>query len=248
MVVRQYKAKGKLTDILLPVVALDDAVGLVVFAVSFGVAKAIHSGTVDLASHSGGARCWRSCCSLALGAAVRLGADSAGKAVQLQHQPPALTIAFVLLTVAISLSGIRHGHACTIGFSSLLVCMMLGTVFCNICPLSGDLMEKADRLDGSAAARCSSSSAARSWSWACSATGPSWLCGRGVHPVPLAGQVCRRIYQLQGHAGCDDKVTKYLGVTLLPQAGVALGMCVTAGAAGARRTAPSSATSPCSPC
>ena len=40
MVVRQYKAKGALTDILLPIVALDDAVGLILFAVSFGVAKA----------------------------------------------------------------------------------------------------------------------------------------------------------------------------------------------------------------
>ena len=50
MVVRQYKAKGPLTDILLPVVALDDAVGLVVFAVSFGVAKALNSGTVNILS------------------------------------------------------------------------------------------------------------------------------------------------------------------------------------------------------
>ena len=39
MVVRQYKAKGPLTKLLLPIVALDDAVGLIAFAVSFGVAK-----------------------------------------------------------------------------------------------------------------------------------------------------------------------------------------------------------------
>ena len=50
MVVRQYKAKGKLTDLLLPIVALDDAVGLVVFSVSFGVARAIGSGEVSLVS------------------------------------------------------------------------------------------------------------------------------------------------------------------------------------------------------
>ena len=48
MVVRQYKAKGPLTDLLLPIVALDDAVGLVLFAVSFGIAKALSSGVVDL--------------------------------------------------------------------------------------------------------------------------------------------------------------------------------------------------------
>ena len=45
MVVKQYKAKGPVTDILLPVVALDDAVGLVVFAVSFGVAKSLSAGS-----------------------------------------------------------------------------------------------------------------------------------------------------------------------------------------------------------
>ncbi len=49
MVVRQYKA-GKLTHILLPVVALDDAVGLVVFAISFGVARAMNSGAFDMIS------------------------------------------------------------------------------------------------------------------------------------------------------------------------------------------------------
>ena len=50
MVVRQYKAKGPVTDVLLPVVALDDAVGLVLFAISFGVAKAISAGAVDIIS------------------------------------------------------------------------------------------------------------------------------------------------------------------------------------------------------
>ena len=50
MVVRQYKAKGPLTDLLLPVVALDDAVGLIVFAVSFGIARTLSSGVVDLIS------------------------------------------------------------------------------------------------------------------------------------------------------------------------------------------------------
>ena len=50
MVVKQYKAKGPLTDILLPIVAIDDAVGLVLFAISFGIAKAIGSGEISLIS------------------------------------------------------------------------------------------------------------------------------------------------------------------------------------------------------
>ena len=48
MVVKEYKAKGALTKLLLPIVALDDAVGLVVFAISFGIAKTMVSGQTDL--------------------------------------------------------------------------------------------------------------------------------------------------------------------------------------------------------
>lgn len=55
-----------------------------------------------------------------------------------------LTIAFVFLTVSLSMIEIEIGPV-HIGFSSLLVCMMLGTVFCNICPLSADLMSSADK-------------------------------------------------------------------------------------------------------
>ena len=50
MVVRQFKAKGPLTSLLLPIVALDDAVGLVIFAVSFGIAKSLVVGAVDIVS------------------------------------------------------------------------------------------------------------------------------------------------------------------------------------------------------
>jgi len=50
MVVKQYKAKGKLTKLLLPIVALDDAVGLMVFAASFGVARALQSGNAGIAA------------------------------------------------------------------------------------------------------------------------------------------------------------------------------------------------------
>ena len=48
MVVKQYKAKGEVTDILLPVVAIDDAVGLVIFAISFGIAKSLSLGNFDI--------------------------------------------------------------------------------------------------------------------------------------------------------------------------------------------------------
>ena len=44
LVVRQYKAKGLVTDTLLPVTAFDDAVGLMIFSLCFALAQAFASG------------------------------------------------------------------------------------------------------------------------------------------------------------------------------------------------------------
>ena len=140
MVVRQYKARGKLTDLLLPIVALDDAVGLVLFAVSFGVARALSSGVVDvytivvnpLLEILG---------SLLLGALAGLGLSKIEPFFHSNTNRIAMSISFVFLTVALSMLKIPAGEA-TIGFSPLLVCMMLGSVFCNLCPLSDEIMRR----------------------------------------------------------------------------------------------------------
>ena len=139
MVVRQYKAKGKLTDLLLPIVALDDAVGLIVFAVSFGIAKSLGTGNVDMISILVNPLV-EIVCSLALGAVLGWVLTQLEKMFNSNTNRLNMTITFVVLTVALSMIKVDLGPV-HIGFSSLLVCMMLGTVFCNICPLSHDLME-----------------------------------------------------------------------------------------------------------
>ena len=114
----------------------------------------------------------------------------------------------------------------TVGFSSLLVCMMLGTVFCNCCPLSGDLMYLADKW---------SSPVLALFFVLCGAELDLSVFASGT--IVLIGVV----YILARSAGkylgarasakathCSPEICKYLGVTLLPQAGVALGMCTTA--------------------
>ena len=226
MVVRQYKAKGKLTDILLPVVALDDAVALMVFAVSFGVASALKSGSFNMTSILVEPF-------LEIVLSLIVGAFMGWLLTQLEtlfnsnSNRLSLTIAFVFLTVGISMVEFDIGGI-HIGFSSLLVCMMLGTVFCNICPLSEDLMEKSDK-------------------W----TAPLFalffvISGAGLElgvfsdvSIVIIGVVYilfRCIGKYVGAlasskaAGCDKTVQKYLGITLCPQAGVALGMCITAAA------------------
>ena len=229
MVVRQYKAKGKLTELLLPIVALDDAVGLVVFAVSFGIAKALPNGSADLAAilleplaEIIG--------SLLLGA---LGGVLLTWLEMLFHSNTnrnSMTIAFVFLMVGLSSVSIPAGSI-SLGFSPLLVCMMLGTVFCNICPLSEDLMVRADK-----------------WSRPLLAvffviSGAELELSVFARPVlVLIGAIyilSRCLGKYFGAMvsarwmGCEEKVVRYLGVTLFPQAGVALGMCVTAQQLGA---------------
>lgn len=147
MVVRQYKAKGPVTDMLLPVVALDDAVGLVLFAVSFGIAKALISGTVDVISIIL-EPLLEVILSLLLGFLMGMAFTFAERFFHSRSKRLAMSVAFVLLTVAISMTSYQFkiaGHTIHIAFSSLLSCMMLGTVFCNLCDFSEELMDRLDR-------------------------------------------------------------------------------------------------------
>ena len=224
MVVRQYKAKGKLTDLLLPIVALDDAVGLILFAVSFGVARALGSGSVDIYGVLVNPLL-EILCSLLLGALAGFVLSKIEPIFHSNRNRVAMSISFVFLTVALSMLKLPAGKA-TIGFSSLLVCMMLGSVFCNLCPLSDEIMHNADRwsapllvlffvisgaeLELGVFARLSSV-----------LVGLVYIVSRSLGKYFGARESSRMV-------GCDKKVVDYLGVTLLPQAGVALGMCVTA--------------------
>ena len=229
MVVRQYKAKGELTDLLLPIVALDDAVGLVVFAVSFGIAKALNTGSFDVISIVVDPLI-EIVCSLALGALGGWVLTQLEKLFNSNTNRLNMTIAFVFLTSALAMAEFKIGPV-TIGFSSLLTCMMLGTLFCNLCPLSGEIMEKSDR-------------------W----TSPLFaaffvISGAGLDlgvfkdgMIVLIGVVYILTRSLGKYFGahysaklmkCEPQICKYLGITLLPQAGVALGMCVTARSLGA---------------
>ena len=144
MVVKQYKAKGPLTDILLPIVAIDDAVGLVLFAVSFGVAKTIGSGEGISAVSVLVNPLLEVVLSLILGAVMGLLFHLCERFFHSRSKRLAVSVTFVLLTVALSMIEFNIGSV-HIGFSSLLVCMMLGTVFCNICDFSVELMDRVDR-------------------------------------------------------------------------------------------------------
>ncbi len=224
MVVRQYKAKGAVTDILLPVVALDDAVGLVVFAVSFGAARAMLEGSFAVLEIFL-APLLEILFSLVLGSLMGLILSWIEKFFNSNKNRLTLMTGFVLLTVGLAKVEFPIGGM-TVGFSPLLTCMMLGTVFCNVCPLSEDLMEKEEH-------------------W----TAPIYtvffvLSGASLRFDVFADAAIvgvGLVYILARCAGkffgawlsttatrCEPNVRKWLGITLFPQAGVALGMCLQA--------------------
>ena len=224
MVVRQYKAKGPVTDVLLPVVALDDAVGLVVFAVSFGIAQSMENGTANVAALII-EPLMEVVLSLGFGGIVGFLLTFLERYFHSHRNRNALIVGSVMLTVAVSQLKIPVGSF-TFGFSSLLVCMMLGTVFCNYCPLSEDLMLQADRWSGPALTLFFVlSGSALQFDVFSDVTvvliGLIYIAARSTGKYLGA-----RLSSDLAHS--PETVRKYLGITLLPQAGVALGMCTTA--------------------
>ena len=146
MVVRQFKAKGPVTDLLLPIVALDDAAGLVIFAVSMGIAQAMIGGTVNVVSVVLNPVI-EIVCSLALGSLMGYILTMLEKMFFSNSNRLSMTIAFVMMTIALSSREMYIGSV-RISFSSLLVCMTLGTVFCNMCEYSADIMHRSTVLKG----------------------------------------------------------------------------------------------------
>ncbi len=228
MVVRQYKAKGPLTDILLPVVALDDAVGLVVFAVSFGIAKSLSTGSVEILSIIL-EPLFEVVLSLALGFVMGLLFTLCERFFHSRSKRMAVSVTFVMMTVAISclkFEPVIGGTKIHIGFSSLLACMMLGTVFCNICDFSEELMERADRWTAPILVLFFVISGAELdltvfQEGAVVLIGIAYIAARSLGKYFGAGISAKM-------TKCDPNIVKYLGITLLPQAGVALGMAMKA--------------------
>ena len=224
MVVRQYKAKGPVTDVLLPVVAIDDAVGLMVFAVSFGVAKSLSAGAVDILSVVL-EPLLEVVLSLALGFVMGALFTFCEKFFHSRSKRMAVSVTFVMMTVAISLLKFNIGSI-HIGFSSLLACMMLGTVFCNFCEVSEELMERADRWTTPVLILFFVISGAELdltvfKDVAVVIAGIAYIASRSVGKC-FGANISAKLTK------CDPNIIKYLGITLLPQAGVALGMAIKA--------------------
>ena len=224
MVIKQYKAEGPLTRLLLLVVAIDDAVGLLLFSVSFGIASALESGAVNVMGVVV-EPIVEIILSLGLGAVMGFLLYRVERFFHSRSKRMSIAVAFVMLTVGLSMLKFTLGgiHC---GFSLLLVCMMTGTVFCNICDFSEEMMDRVDK-----------------WTAPLNVlffviSGAELDLKILVNPVTLIVGVVYILFRSIGKyygaysscqsVKCAPLITKHLGITLLPQAGVALGMAMTA--------------------
>jgi Kef-type K+ transport system membrane component KefB len=219
MVIKQYRAKGPLTDTLLPVVALDDAFGLVAYAISFAIAKTFAMGT-DITLYS---VCIKPLLeiivSIAVGSLIGFLLSYACKYFLSRANRLTLMIVSTVLGVALCEIAINQFH---FEMSSLLTCMMIGAVFCNVRQDSQIIMDGCER-------------------WTPPLFMLFFVLSGAELDFTIMGQtivliigalylIARSIGKIYGaYFGCkvcklDKNVTKYLGYTLLPQAGVAIGM------------------------
>ncbi len=220
MVIKQYKAKGRLTSLLLPIVALDDAVGLIIFAISLGTAKALKSGATNLIGIVVEPLA-EIIFSLVLGAIIGYLFSIAQRYFKSNSKRQAVAVTAIFLAVALSKIKLLVGGV-HIGFSSLLVCMMLGTVFCNTCDTSAELMEKTDKWTTPLFILFFVISGAELQlsvflDWFIVIIGIVYILSRCIGKYYGAKWSSK-------WSKCEEKVVKYLGITLFPQAGVALGM------------------------
>ena len=224
MVVKQYKAKGPLTHLLLMVVAIDDAVGLVLFSASYGVANALEQGHMDLLSVVV-EPLMEILLSLLLGAVAGYLLNLLEVYFHSRSKRMSLSVAFVLLTVGVSMLEVEVGGV-RCGFSLLLVCMMTGTVFCNVCPTSDELMDRLDRWVSPINILFFVLSGAELDLTIL--TNPMVLLIGVVYIVARSAGKISGSYLSCRATSCSPAIQKYLGITLLPQAGVALGMAAEA--------------------
>lgn len=221
MVVNQYKADGPLTKLLLPIVALDDAIGLIIFAISMGIGQAMLGGNLNFVSIIINPLI-EILGSLILGTFLGYVLSKFENMFYSNRNRMSLVISFVFFALGLSALEFNIGKV-TISFSSLLVCMMLGSIFCNLYANCDEIMDKVDR-----------------WAFPLNAcffvlSGAELKVGAFSNIYYVLIGIIYIMFRSLGKyfgasisaklVGCDSNVVKYLGITLLPQAGVALGMC-----------------------
>lgn len=211
MVVRQYKAQGPVTTTLLPVVAIDDAVCLMLFSILSSVAKSLES--------DGGFNLYQTIIkpvieillSLVIGFAIGLVLSVGTKFFKSRANRISLVVTSVFLGA---------GIAEKFGLSSLLLCMAVGAALANYSPAADKVMDGSERWTPPLFMLFFVISGAQ---FNFSILKQVGIVGAVYIIMRSLGKYCgARLGCLI--AGTEKTVRNFLGITLLPQAGVAIGM------------------------
>jgi len=227
MVIRQYKAKGPVVDTLIPVVAFDDAVALIAFAVLFSIAKTLSSNTslniMDVLV-------WpivEIVVSLTLGALLGFLITLGFRFFKSRANRSILIICAVFFVVGLTM--LSKTYNWKVSFSSLLACMMIGAIFINFRSDAGRTLERIDGMTPPLYMLFFVISGASLDITIFGSKGALTLVIIALVYVfaRCAGKwVGAYMGSKTTHAG--ETVQKYLGFTLFPQAGVAIGLATTA--------------------
>ena len=237
MVIHQYKAKGPLVDILLPVVAFDDAIGLVVFSISISIAKIFINNTPVSIMSLGVVPIIEIIGSLIIGVLYGFLMHFVIKFFKSRNNHAITIIAFTLLGVGTcQLLGKIQINGAPLEFSNLLCCMMIGAVYVNLAkedekPIIErdiDLIDHWTPFLFMLFFVLSGAHLATSAYEIITTNEIKFLIP--VMIIFILYVVARSLGKYLGaFIGCkitkrEPNITKYLGITLLPQAGVAIGM------------------------
>ena len=229
MIIKQYKAQGPMVDTLLPVVALDDAAALILFAILFQVATTIAAGTGTFDIYKMLIKPFiEIIISLAIGAALGFFISLLNKWFKSRNNRLIIAIFSIFLACGLYFL-FKMPQLGGFELSSLLMCMMIGCIYTNMCKDSGKTLDVMDRFTSPIYLMFFVISGA-------SLDLTIFFNKSGLLVLAVAGTylIFRVVGKWSGAftgasiAKCEPKIKKYLGFALIPQAGVAIGLATTA--------------------
>ena len=229
MIIKQYKAHGPMVDTLLPVVALDDAAALILFAILFQVATTLAAGTGTFDVYKMLIKPFIEII-ISLGIGTVLGFFISLLNKWFKSRNNRLIIAIFSIFLACGLYYLfKMPQLGGFELSSLLMCMMIGSIYTNMCKDSGKTLDVMDRFTSPIYLMFFViSGASLDLTIFFNKSGLLVLAIAGVYLVFRVVGKWSGAFTGASIAKCEPKIKKYLGFALIPQAGVAIGLATTA--------------------
>ena len=228
MVIRQYKARGPLVNTVLPVVALDDAAALILFAILFQIATGVASGGELSFYKMIGKPLIEIAISLGIGAIIGVLISFINKIFHSRNNKLVLCIFSVFLSIGMYFL-FKQPFMGGFELSSLLMCMVAGALFTNMAKDADRTLDILDRFTSPIFMMFFVLSGA-------SLDLSIFFNEKGLIVLVIA--IVYIIFRVIGKylgaftgasiTKCEPQVRKYLGLALVPQAGVAIGLATTA--------------------